>query len=224
MTLNLNRIKVSGFALVTGIILASITNVFWLSAQNKATGPAAEFNPESNTKDVSTAKQSEARKPTTKADPFPASYPDPTVPLMQLPANFRARRTTANISAEEGKKVEILNVKGAGCVRHLWFVFGEKNIDDLDIEILVDESAKPQVRMPLRSFFGTLLGFEDYHINSAGLVNFPNFTVKNDPLIPSKAQPGWNFYLPIPFSRNCRISLYSKSPKNGAAMIDWQQY
>ena len=26
-----------------------------------------------------------------------------------------------------GKPVEIFNAKGAGCVRHLWFVFGEGN-------------------------------------------------------------------------------------------------
>ena len=66
-------------------------------------------------------------------DPFPATYADPAVPLIQLPTNFRTRRTTANITAEAGKRVEILNVKGAGCVRHLWFVFCEKDLDDLEI-------------------------------------------------------------------------------------------
>jgi hypothetical protein len=68
------------------------------------------------------------------------------------------------------------------------------------------------------------LGFEDYHIDSAGLVNFPNFTVTNDPLIPKQASPGWNLYLPIPFANGCRIVLRADSPKNGAGMIDWQQY
>lgn len=168
--------------------------------------------------------QAKVLNPKTALDPFPTTYADPAVPLMQLPGKFHSRRSTANISAEAGKRVEVINVKGAGCVRHLWFVFGEKNLDDLEIEILVDDATEPQVRMPFRSFFGALLGFEDYHINSAGVVNFPNFTVKNDPLIPPKASPGWNIYLPIPFSSRCRISLYSKSPKNGAAMVDWQQY
>lgn len=166
----------------------------------------------------------DGKKPMPVGDPLPATYADPAVPLIQLPTNFRARRTTANISAEAGKQVEILNVKGAGCVRHLWFVFAEKNLDDLEIEIAVDDVREPQVRMPFRSFFGVLLGFEDYHINSAGLANFPNFTITNDALIPPKASPGWNFYLPIPFSNGCRISLRGKSAKNGAAMVDWQQY
>jgi hypothetical protein len=106
----------------------------------------------------------------------------------------------------------------------LWFVFAEKQLDDLDIEINVDDAEEPQVRMPFRSFFGAMLGFEDYHIASAGIVNFPNFTVTNDPLIPPKASPGWNCYLPIPFAKSCLIRLHSKSPKNGGAMIDWQQY
>ena len=158
------------------------------------------------------------------ASPFPATYADPAVPLLQLPTNFRARRTTANLSMQAGKPVEILNVKGAGCVRHMWFVFGEKKIEDLLIEITVDGATEPQVRMPFRSFFGALLGFEDYHLNSAGLANFPNFTITNDVRIPTNASPGWNVYLPIPFSKGCRIVLQAGSSKNGGGMIDWQQY
>jgi hypothetical protein len=157
-------------------------------------------------------------------DPFPQTYADPAVPLLQLPAHFRSRRTGANIAPTPDHSVEVLNVRGAGCVRHLWFVFNEKNLDDLEIEITVDGAGQPQVRMPFRSFFGVLLDFEDYHIASAGFANFPNFTVTNDPLIPRKAPPGWNCYLPIPFSKGCRIRLHGKSPKNGAAMVDWQQY
>ncbi len=157
-------------------------------------------------------------------DPFPQSYADPAVPLLHLPTDFRSRRTTANIASRGNESIEVLDVEGPGCVRHLWFVFAEKQIEDLEIEIHVDNSLEPQVRMPFRSFFGMLLGFEDYHVASAGIVNFPNFTVKNDPLIPPKASPGWNCNLPIPFAKSCKIRLFGKAPKNGAAMIDWQQY
>ncbi len=72
------------------------------------------------------------------AAPLPAAYADPAVPLLQLPTNFRARRTTANLAMTPGKPVEIFNATGAGCVRRLWFVFGEENIDDLSIEITVE--------------------------------------------------------------------------------------
>ena len=156
--------------------------------------------------------------------PFPPTYADPAVPLLQLPTDFRARRTSANLNLTAGQPVEIFNAAGAGCVRHMWFVFGDKAIDDLSIEITVDGAAEPQTRMPFRSFFGALLGFEDYHMDSAGLVNFPNFTITNDVHIPTKATPGWNLYLPIPFSKGCRIVLRADSPKSGGGMIDWQQY
>ncbi|MEZ6121289.1 MAG: DUF2961 domain-containing protein [Pirellulaceae bacterium] len=157
-------------------------------------------------------------------DPFPSTYADPAVPLLQLPTHFRARRTTATIATADDEAMTILDVEGAGCIRHMWFVFGQKEIEDVEIEIKVDGKDQAQVRMPFRSFFGELLDFEDYFINSAGIVNYPNFTVTNDPLISPKAQPGWNLYLPIPFSHGCQIKLYSKTPKRGAAMIDWQQY
>ena len=156
-------------------------------------------------------------------DPFPKTYADPAVPLLQLPGQFRSRRTTANIASGVDDAIVILDVAGPGCLRKLWFVFAEKDLDDLEIEITVDGADTPQVRMPFRSFFGTLLGFEDYHIASAGIVTFPNFTVTNDPLIPAKASPGWNCHLPIPFSTRCMIRLHGKSPKHGAAMVDWQQ-
>ena len=157
-------------------------------------------------------------------DPFAGTYSDPAVPLLRLPAQFRSRRSTANIATTSDQTVEVLNINGPGCVRHLWFVFAEKQLDDLEIEIQVDDALEPQVRMPFRSFFGVMLGFEEYHIASAGIVNFPNFTVTNDPFIPPKASPGWNCYLPIPFANGCKIRLRGKSPKNGAAMFDWQQY
>ena len=166
--------------------------------------------------------ESETGKPVN--DPFPKAFADPAVPYLQLPGQFRSRRTTANIASGIDDAIVILDVAGPGCLRKLWFVFAEKDLNDLDIEITVDGAEAPQVRMPLRSFFGTLLGFEDYHIASAGIVTFPNFTVTNDPLIPPKASPGWNCYLPIPFSTSCIIRLHGKSPKHGAAMIDWQQY
>ncbi len=139
------------------------------------------------------------------------------MPLLSLPTEFRARCTTANLTMAPGKAVGIFNAPGAGCIRPLWFVFGEQDIEELSIEITVDGAAEPQVRMPFRSFFGTLLGFEAYPIDSAGLANFPNFTVTNDPMIPKKASPGWNLYLPIPISKGCRIVLQAASAKNGGA-------
>jgi len=192
------------FALTAAIVAANCGLTHRLPAQQDDTRPAARA---------------------AAVDPFPATYADPAVPLLQLPTGFRARRTSTSISSDKGKPVDILNVEGAGCIRHLWFVFGSQfDLKDVEIEVTVDGASEPQVRMPFRSFFGVLLGFKDYHIDSAGLAIFPNFTVTNDPLIPTKASPGWNFYLPIPFSKGCRITVHSKTAVAGASMVDWQRY
>ena len=183
--------------------------------------PAQDRGPEQR---IEPAPSAEGERSTAVDDPFPRTYADPAVPLLQLPTQFRSRRTTANIASTPEGTVDVLDVTGPGCLRKLWFVFAEKDLDDLEIEITVDGAETPQVRMPFRSFFGTMVGFEDYHIASAGIVTFPNFTVTNDPLIPTKASPGWNCHLPIPFSTRCLIRLHGKSPKHGAAMVDWQQY
>ena len=100
-----------GFALMASILAAHCFLTQRLSAQRDVATVAA---------------------PAAMVDPFPATYADPAVPLLQLPANFRARRTTANISAQAGKPFEVLNVKGAGCVRHMWFVFGSIDVLALD--------------------------------------------------------------------------------------------
>lgn len=167
----------------------------------------------------------DAGKDTVTIDPLPAFYADPAIPVLQLPTDFRTRRTSSGVSVHKDKPVEIFNVKGTGCIRHMWFVFGSQfNLDDVEIEITVDGATESQVRMPFRSFFGVLLDFQDYHIDSAGIAIFPNFTVTNDPLIPKKASPGWNCYMPIPFSKGCRILIYSQKNKGGASVVDWQQY
>ena len=44
-------------------------------------------------------------------DPFPKTYADPAVPLLQLPAQFRSRRSTANIAMPADQAVDVLNLR-----------------------------------------------------------------------------------------------------------------
>jgi hypothetical protein len=76
----------------------------------------------------------------------------------------------------------------------------------------------------VRAFFGLLHDFDMYHVDSAGIVLYPNFTVVNDPHIPKRATPGANWYLPIPFSKSCRISLRSPKEQLVVSMVDWHEY
>ena len=78
---------------------------------------------------------------------------DPAVPMIQLPIKFKSRRTNTATSPKttpEAYHVDIFDVEGCGCVRHIWFLFAEGR----RIEITVDGAKTPQVDMPLKSFFG----------------------------------------------------------------------
>lgn len=166
--------------------------------------------------------------PVTRAEPIDGTavtYADPAVPMLSFPTDFKSRRAVTNVPLKAGQPVVMLDAKGPGCVRHIWRLIMNEDIPrNVEIEILVDGADKPQVRMPMDVFCGIMLGFDYYHISSAGMVVVPNFTVTNDPLISKKATPGVNCYLPIPFSKSCRITLHAKTDTFAFGMVDWQQY
>jgi hypothetical protein len=143
---------------------------------------------------------------------------DPTFPLIQLPTDFMSHRENSNPGLlEAGDRFDILNVKGPGCVRSIWLLRAEGKI----IEIVADGAQVPQVSMPAPSFFGTLLGFDPYLIQSAPLISMPNLWVKENF---GGGEPGYTSYFPIPFQDSCRITLIAQEKGGLAAMVNWQSY
>ena len=152
---------------------------------------------------------------------------DPAVPMIQLPMKFKSRRTnTATVpkTTPEAYYVDIFDVEGAGCIRHIWFLFAKGR----RIEITVDGAEKPQVDMPLKSFFGIMHDWTPYFIDNAAFTVLPNYETPQMP-----GNPGYNLWLPIPFSQSCRIRLYVDQPPDGrvnglhgsvCTMVDWHQY
>ncbi len=152
---------------------------------------------------------------------------DPAMPMIQLPTRFKSRRTntaTQQRTTPEPYYVDILNVEGSGCVRHIWFLFAEGR----RIEITVDDAAVPQVNMPLKSFFGVMHNWTPYFTDNAALTVLPNYETPN-----MVGNPGYNLWLPIPFSKSCRIRVYVDNPPNGkleglqgsvCTVVDWHEY
>ena len=152
---------------------------------------------------------------------------DPAMPMIQLPTRFKSRRTntaTQQRTSPEPYHVDILNVEGAGCVRHIWFLFAEGR----RIEITVDGAPIPQVNMPLKSFFGVMHNWTPYFTDNAALTVLPNYETPN-----MVGNPGYNLWLPIPFSKSCRIRVYVDNPPNGkleglqgsvCTVVDWHEY
>jgi hypothetical protein len=146
---------------------------------------------------------------------IPPTYQDPAVPMIQLPTDFKSQRVHTMIDLKKGESVDILNVKGPGAVRHIWQLFAQ----NMEIEVTVDGAEQPQVRVPARSFYGVMLDLKDYFINSAGIVTLPNPA----PGVPGN--PGYNCFMPIPFSKSCRIRIHAVEDAGRLnTMVDWHQY
>ena len=156
-----------------------------------------------------------------------ATMQDPAVPMIQLPVRFKSRRTnTATVprTDPEPYHVDIFDVEGCGCVRHIWFLFAEAR----RIEIKVDGAERPQVDVPLKPFFGIMHDWTPYFVDNAAYTVLPNYETPQMP-----GNPGYNLWLPIPFARSCRIRIYVEAPPDGrvtglhgsvCTMVDWHEY
>ena len=146
---------------------------------------------------------------------------DPAVPMIALPARFRSRRQVTNVRPEaipESNCVEILDVAGPGAVRHIWLLHGTGR----RLEITVDGAPEPQVDVPFDPFFGVMHDLKPYPVDCAAYTVLPNF---HTPGVPGT--PGYNLFLPIPFSRSCRIRLHlppGLEQRAVSTMVDWQEY
>ena len=143
------------------------------------------------------------------------TIPDPSFPLIRLPADFRSQRQTTRVNIDAGSSIDLLAAEGPGCVRHLWLAISASDwprpdtADGVELEICADGDT--QVRMALDHFFGVLLGQgPPYRLESAGIK-----------ILPDNA---YNLYLPVPFRSGCRITLRTPKWLRIFAMVDWQRY
>lgn len=147
------------------------------------------------------------------------TFQDPAVPMIALPTRFTSHRVNRDQRMPKGGSIDLANLKGAGCVRHIWILFGQ----EVRLEINVDNAKKSQVDLPLKAFFGIMHDWEPYFVDNAAYTVLPNPEAKaKDPLIPGN--PGYNLFLPIPFSESCRITLHVPPGHTAAAMVDWHRY
>lgn len=138
--------------------------------------------------------------------------PDPAVPMISLPTEFSSHRI--NFDRGFTNSVEIANLEGPGCIRHIWLLRGKGR----RIEINVDGAEKSQINVPLKSFFGVMHDLDPYFIDCAAYTVLPN----PDPGV--EGTPGYNLWLPIPFEKSCRITIHYEGSSKITAMIDWHKY
>lgn len=152
----------------------------------------------------------------------PATFQDPAVPLIALPTTFASRREKKEVRLDKSGFAELANINGPGCIRHAWFLT-INNQNKLTLEITVDGADEPQVRAPLNSFFGVMQDRDPYFVDCAAFAVFPNpEAAKKDALIPGT--PGYNLFLPIPFSTSCRIVVRGNEGAFLGTVVDWHRY
>ena len=144
----------------------------------------------------------------------PTTFQDPAVPMIQLPTDVTTHRVNTEVRLKKGESVDVLNVKGPGAVRSIWQLF----LVNQEIEVTVDGAEKPQVRVPCGPFYGVMHDLKPYFINSAGMIVLPNPTPR------MSGEPGFNCYLPIPFSKSCRITIRVREDQQVDTMVNWHRY
>lgn len=158
---------------------------------------------------------------------LPPTYQDPVVPLITLPTTFQSRRVNTDLLAPEGSdSVVLADLKGPGCVRHIWVLDADGPLlkERFSIEVHVDGAEKPQVLAPVKPFFG-VMNDQQYTVINSSFAVFQNFDSKKIFKSPNdRCNPGFNTFLPIPFSKSCRITLHHAPNRHGVGMVNWHKY
>ena len=174
---------------------------------------------------------SELKKAQYSNAPAPAlwpSFPDPAVPMIGLPTRFTSRRTNCYKKISNGSSIDLADLEGPGCVRHIWICWPSlkpKDGEVVRLEINVDGVEKSQVDVPLKPFFGIMNDLDGYFVDCAAYTVLPNPAAGILYGKPGgKDQPGYNLWLPVPFGKSCRITMHNPVNNHAVAMVDWHQY
>lgn len=105
------------------------------------------------------------------------------------------------LSIVRGETVTLLDVKGPGCITHLWFTGAsveEDSLRKLLLKIYWDGEEEPSVLVPMGDFFGV------GHAITTNYTSLPMVMAPRD-------GAGLNCYLPMPFSKGARVEVTSEN-------------
>ncbi len=112
----------------------------------------------------------------------------------------RSGRNADMRSVAPGRTLELADIPGAGCIRHIYFTIGgpPHYLRDLVLRMYWDGETSPSVEVPFGDFFG--LGHERVRFFRSLLV-----TVNQGTGIAGTY--GFNSYFPMPFANGARLTL-----------------
>ena len=129
---------------------------------------------------------------------------------LQLPEEFVSERTSIQKWILPGQSIDLVDLEGAGAIRHMWTTFNGAPDNmrlgrQLILEISVDGSEEPQVRAPLSAIFG------HFHDVEPGRIVTPFIQVTEN--------GGLNSYVPIPFGDGIRATIINESQEELLAKV-----
>lgn len=114
-----------------------------------------------------------------------------------LPSKSRHNRIDSINMLNPGQTLLLADIDGPGCLRHFFITLNPQMLREVLIRITWDNEESPSVECPLSDFFGAGHDLNSSEMNSLLFYNAPHY--------------GFNCYIPMPFSSNCRIEIINES-------------
>jgi len=145
--------------------------------------------------------------------------------LAKIKRNIKRKRISSydrtganmdNVLIDGNSTYQICDIKGAGCIKHIWMTIASSDPNYLRKEILRiwwDDETYPSVEVPLGDFFG---------VGHAKSVNFWSLPLSMGP----QDGKGFNCFFPMPFSKRARIEVENQSEISMICYfyIDYEEY
>lgn len=117
---------------------------------------------------------------------------------------------------QPGEKLVIADIRGAGCIRHIWMTLGAKEDAwprKVVLRVWWDGQEQPSVEAPVGDFFG---------IGGGIVKNFQSLPLAMTP----ENGRGFNCYFPMPFAEGARIEIESNcdEPYFQYYYIDYEEF
>jgi len=135
----------------------------------------------------------------------------------------RSGQNADRVGVEPGATAVIADIKGSGCIRHIWVTIADEEPDYLRRVVLRaywDGEATPSVESPIGDFFGV------GHARVSNYWSLPlNMVTGGSP--ESQARAAMNCFFPMPFGRGARITVENQGQQPIRSLyyyVDYEEY
>jgi hypothetical protein len=130
-----------------------------------------------------------------------ASFENPTAEKGQAGLENKGAKGHAFNVLKAGASITLLDVQGAGIIKHIWMTMSDATpvmLRSLRLDMYWDGAKKPAVSVPLGDFFGVGLG---------------RMTAFQSELFTDPEGRSFNSYVPMPFRKGARIVITNEADK-----------